>query len=117
MKTRLPRHLALVALAASAALLTGCFNSGDENSHRHVHLGSVSIGQQLLDLDKARASKVIDDAEYKRLREVLITGVERFLGPTNDAAEIQQPEGHGQAWREDDDKDERDDEDGDGWLF
>ncbi|HSG88416.1 MAG TPA: hypothetical protein VLA56_04340 [Pseudomonadales bacterium] len=45
-------------------LLTGCWNG--ENVH--VRLGDVSLGQQLMDLQRAHDTGAIDDDEYARLR-------------------------------------------------
>lgn len=59
---------ALPSLRAGAllvlALLGGCWN-GDNDS---IRLGDVSLGQQLLDLQRARDAGAIDEAEYRRLR-------------------------------------------------
>lgn len=70
--TALPRLGAGLALLALVLLSSGCFN---ESQSVHVDLGSVSIGQQLMDLKAAREDEAISDAEYRKMRRKLIDAV------------------------------------------
>ena len=45
--------------------LGGCFNEGKQV----IDLGSVSLGQQLLDLKAARDAGAISDAEYAKAKD------------------------------------------------
>ncbi len=68
----LPRLIAGLALATLLLVSGGCFN----DSHGiKVDLGSVSIGQQLMDLKTARDEEAISDAEYRKMRRKLIAAV------------------------------------------
>jgi len=55
-------------------LLAGCWNG--ENIH--LDLGSVSLGQQLIDLKAAHDSGAIDDAEYAATRQAILEAVQRI---------------------------------------
>jgi len=57
-----------------AALLAGCWNG--ENVH--LDLGTVSLGQQLIDLKAARDAGAIDDAEYEAARQAILEAVQRL---------------------------------------
>ncbi|TVS18653.1 MAG: hypothetical protein EA417_02640 [Gammaproteobacteria bacterium] len=61
--------------------LTGCWN---ENWANNVRLGDVSIGQQMIDLQRAREAGAIDDEEHARLREALMSLTEVCGKPQND---------------------------------
>jgi hypothetical protein len=50
--------------------LAGCY--AQDNA---VDLGNVSIGQQLIDLQRAKESEAISEAEYSRLREMILAGL------------------------------------------
>ena len=56
-----------------AIALTGCWN-GHNN---HVSLGDVSLGQQLIDLKRARDEGTMSDAEYEAVRSSLIALADR----------------------------------------
>jgi len=49
-------------------LLGGCFNDAATN----VDLGSVSVGQQLIDLKKARDTNAITNSEYDESKAALL---------------------------------------------
>ena len=59
-----------VALVAAAVLCAGCWNGNGSN--RSIHLGNVSIGQQMIDLKAALEQEAITQAEYERLRKALM---------------------------------------------
>ncbi len=62
----------LLSIAAILVLLTGlsgCFNENEST----LSLGSVSVGQQLIDLERAKSSGAISKAEHKRLRATLLS--------------------------------------------
>ena len=61
-----PVVLCLAALLASSPFFAGC------GSTKVASSPSDSVGQQLLDLEKARREGVIDDKEYERLRRATI---------------------------------------------
>lgn len=50
-------------------VLTGCI---DSQNGRSVHLGDVSLGQQLIDLKAALDAEAISEKEYLELKSVLI---------------------------------------------
>lgn len=57
-------------LVLFAALgLTGCWNA--ENIS--LRLGDVSLGQQLIDFQRARDAGALDEGEYRRVRTALIS--------------------------------------------
>ena len=65
MKLRL--ILSCLALASFSLVLTGCGSSTEVTA-----TNEVSVGQQLTDLDKARAQRIITDREYERLKKAII---------------------------------------------
>ena len=56
-----------IGLLLGALALAGCWNGENMN----VRLGNVSLGQQLIDLQRAHEAGAIDDAEYAELRATL----------------------------------------------
>jgi hypothetical protein len=62
------------SLLLAVALLAGCWNGGNTN----LDLGSVSLGQQLMDLKAARDAGAIDHAEYEATRGALLEAVQRL---------------------------------------
>jgi len=95
-------------------LLTGCFNQAEST----VDLGSVSVGQQIIDLKKARDTNSISNGEYEESKAAL-------LHLLKNAAE-------GEDFEHDSDEDDSDrgrdtangkgkskdkDDDDSGWLF
>lgn len=65
------KAILMVAGLAVAAALTGC--GGDEVVRPTV---SVSVGQQLMDLKKARDSGALSQREYESQKSQLIKNVE-----------------------------------------
>lgn len=69
----------LLIVILSALVLTGCIYVDDNgNNGRDNRLRAQSqptIGQELLDLDRARASGVISDAEYERVKEAILDDI------------------------------------------
>lgn len=59
--------LSLLAALAIASLVPGCVSKTTK-----VENGSVSLGQQLQDLDKAKQTGAINEKEYQKLRKALI---------------------------------------------
>lgn len=49
------------------ASLSGCFSSS-----KVLSKNEASVGQQLIDLDKARHQGIIDEKEYLKLKKALI---------------------------------------------
>ena len=56
-----------ILLLASLGL-AGCWNGENVN----LRMGDVSLGQQLIDLQRAHESGALDDEEYQRVRTALI---------------------------------------------
>lgn len=69
----LPTIGKLVLIAALPLTLAGCFNSSD--AEMTLDLGSVSIGQQLMDLDAAKSAGALSPSEHRMIREKLINGI------------------------------------------
>jgi len=64
------RYKAFTTLVLSGLLLTGCIfapGGGDSNWERSQRQ-RPTIGQELLDLDRAREAGVLSQAEYERTR-------------------------------------------------
>ena len=49
--------------------LGACFN---DNEERRIVLGNVSLGDQLIDLQKAHEAGAISNQEYRQMREALV---------------------------------------------
>ncbi|MFK7913559.1 MAG: hypothetical protein AB8B93_06560 [Pseudomonadales bacterium] len=82
----LPR---LALLLTMPLALAGCFNSSD--AAMTLDLGSVSVGQQLMDLDAAKEAGAISKAEHRMIRDKIIKGIaalEIEVDEDNDAVEI-----------------------------
>lgn len=67
MKMNLRFLLPSVVLIALSASLTGC-----GSSTKVTNTNQTSVGQQLLDLDNARAQGIITEKEYNRLKKAVI---------------------------------------------
>lgn len=63
----IPSILAAVLIAATSLSLVGCGSTTKVTS-----TNEVSVGQQLTDLENARAQGIINESEYQRLRKALI---------------------------------------------
>ena len=59
----------LILLTVSL-LLSGCFNA---DNAREIDQGSVSLGQQMIDLKVALDQDAISDEEYAKLKEVVMS--------------------------------------------
>lgn len=57
-----------IGLLLGVLALAGCWNGENMN----VRLGDVSLGQQLIDLQRSLEAGAIDDAEYAELRATLM---------------------------------------------
>ncbi len=65
------RFLFTAALLALALASAGCWGGGSTTS-TYSETKTISTGQELMDLKKARDSGAITEAEYQRLRESII---------------------------------------------
>ena len=63
----------LLLLLSIALLSAGCFNSSDADMT--LSLGSVSVGQQLMDLETARSAGLLSDAEHRMIRDKLVHSI------------------------------------------
>ena len=63
----------------SAFVLTGCIYVNDTEEDRRdrgvQRTAEPTIGQELLDLDRARVSGVITDTEYERAKEAILDDI------------------------------------------
>ncbi|MEM1435895.1 MAG: hypothetical protein AAGG11_17680 [Pseudomonadota bacterium] len=71
------RHGLLLLLAL---LLAGCFNEGRQT----LDFGSVSIGQQLIDLKRAYEADAIDAEEYAKAKADMLAFGEFVSDSAND---------------------------------
>lgn len=60
-------HLITACVLATAVLLGGCVIGNDFKVTRHT-----TVGQELVDLDAAKAKGLINDAEYAKARADLL---------------------------------------------
>lgn len=69
----------LISLVLSGLLLTGCIyvNETDEGrrDNRLRSQTEPTIGQELLDLDRARASGAITASEYERAKQAILDDI------------------------------------------
>jgi len=69
----------LTIVILSALMLTGCIyvNDGedDRRDNRSRFQAEPTVGQELLDLDRAREQSVISDAEYDRAKEAILDDI------------------------------------------
>ncbi len=63
------RYAGPAAVLLSVGLLGGCFN-GDNDT---IRLGDVSIGQQMIDLQRAVEQGALTQEEFERVKAVLIS--------------------------------------------
>ena len=56
-------------LIALIGMLSGCWNQGN----KHISLGSVSIGQQMIDLQSALEAGAMTQAEYDQTKQTLLS--------------------------------------------
>lgn len=88
-------------------LVLGLSACGFDSSYNNTNLGSVSIGQQLIDLKAAQEDGLLSDKEYRVLRTKLL----RALSDSLDA-NTSDDDDHDREVTESDD-----DDDDDEWLF
>lgn len=73
------KHKGLILTVLSVVALTGCIYVNDTaDGRRDDGFRSdrePTVGQELLDLDRARASGVITDAEYERAKEAILDDI------------------------------------------
>jgi len=108
------RHLMSSLALGICLLLTGCFNGASNNTD----LGSVSIGQQLIDLKKARDSASITNAEYEKAKATLLL----LLDNVDNAEDCEDADDRGgqnqeKEQRKKQRKANNDDDDSSGFLF
>ena len=79
-----PRRFALASTAIMLAGLGGCVVGNNSKLQR------PTIGQELIDLQKAKESGAIDEAEYDRTRARILedAGVESALTPNDDVSGV-----------------------------
>ena len=63
------RILLSAILIPTLFTLAGCWNGDVSN----LRMGDVSIGQQLIDLKRAREEEAIDELEYQNLRKAIMS--------------------------------------------
>ncbi len=68
-RSRTLRLLTAAALLAGAAILTGCVLGNSAEVHRHR---STTVGQELIDLERAKENGLVDEHEYRGLRKNII---------------------------------------------
>ena len=70
------KHMGLTMVMLSALVLTGCIyvdETGDgSRDHRLRANAEPTVGQELLDLDRARSAGVITTAEYDRAKQAIL---------------------------------------------
>ena len=69
----------LILVMLSALVLTGCIyvndTEDDRRDGRFRDNSKPTVGQELLDLDRVRASGVLSDAEYERAKEAILDDI------------------------------------------
>ncbi len=92
-------------------LLTGCFNAAETT----LDLGSVSVGQQIIDLKKARDTNSITNSEYEESKAALLHLLKNAAqGEDFEYDSEDEDSDRDRAKAKDKAKDEDDDS---GWLF
>jgi hypothetical protein len=73
------KQIGLIIVILSVSALTGCIYVNDtEDGRRDREYRSrtePTVGQELLDLDRARANGVISDAEYERAKSAILDDI------------------------------------------
>ena len=73
------QYKGLILVIATAFALTGCIYVNDTEDDRRDggfrNDREPTVGQELLDLDRARASGVITDAEYERAKDAILDDI------------------------------------------
>ncbi len=63
------KHIALIAILPILLSLSGCGGGGAE-----LKTSNSTMGQELLDLDKAHKAGIISDREYKKSKKRILKG-------------------------------------------
>lgn len=100
------RSIPLTRSLGILLLTVGLSACGIDSSQTNNSLGSVSIGQQLMDLKAAQEEGLLSEREYKTLRKKLLRTLSRSLAKEKD------DDDRGDL---DDDGDEEDEDSS--WLF
>ena len=73
------KYKGLILVMVSVVTLTGCIYVNDtDDDRRDGRLRDnrePTVGQELLDLDRARASGVLTDAEYERAKDAILDDI------------------------------------------
>ncbi len=73
------QHKSLIIVLLSAITLSGCIYVNDSEDGRHgsrsVPYAQPTIGQELLDLDLARESGVINNTEYGQAKAAILAEI------------------------------------------
>jgi hypothetical protein len=64
-------------------VLAGCNNG---NGNPSIHLGDVSLGQQLMELKEARDAGAMTPDEYDKVKHALIDAIVKLAKPEGDAS-------------------------------
>ncbi|MDC0598826.1 hypothetical protein OAP18_03200 [Gammaproteobacteria bacterium] len=68
------KYKGLLTLLLAFTVLQGCIDIDRAVMHPDPQFGEPTMGQELMDLDKARVSGAITGAEYDRLKARIING-------------------------------------------
>ena len=97
-----------------AILLSAC---GNDSSYNNTNLGSVSIGQQLIDLRAAKNDGLLTEKEYRELRTKLLRALSNSLDrSTRTTSDDLSSDAHTDAGAENSDDNEAEEGAFD-WLF
>jgi len=73
------KNKSLIFVLFSALALSGCIYVNDTDDDRHEpgsgRFAQPTIGQEIMDLDRARASGVINGAEYDRAKQAILSDI------------------------------------------
>ena len=72
--------LRALVLLTPLVLLTACSNE----ANTELHFGSVSVGQQLIDLEAARKAGAISDTEFQDAKSSILRVVEEVADSIDD---------------------------------
>jgi len=70
------KYTSMMIILLSAITLSGCIYVNDSEDGRHstrsVPYAQPTVGQELLDLEQARESGVINNTEYEQAKEAIL---------------------------------------------
>jgi hypothetical protein len=73
------KYKALILVMVSVIALTGCIyvndTEDDRLDRRFRDNREPTVGQELLDLDRARATGIINDTEYERAKNAILDDI------------------------------------------